>query len=36
MSEENQNYFEIQKEYDKYYKDRVFEKNTHTQNFKHS
>ena len=32
---ESPNYFDIQREYNKYYKDRVFEKNTHTQNFKH-
>ena len=32
---ESPNYFEIHREYDKYYKDRVFEKNIHTQNFKH-
>ena len=29
------NYFEINREYDNYYRDRVFEKNIHTQNFKH-
>jgi len=32
---ESPNYFEIHREYDKYYRDRVFEKNTHTQNFKY-
>ena len=29
------NYFDIQREYNKYYRHRVFKKNTHTQNFKH-
>ena len=32
---ESPNYFDIQREYNKYYRYRVFEKNTHTQNFKH-
>ena len=32
---ESPNYFEIHDEYKKYYRDKVFKKNIHTQNFKH-
>jgi len=32
---ESPNYFEINREYNNYYRDQIFEKNIHTQNFKH-